>query len=88
METSPRLNGASMIINPGKRKVALRFKTKMLLMTVLELLVGVILVTSIALAIYSGSAEGVGLIALLGILFFYLNGKRTRLSFDLRTLQD
>ena len=77
----------NMSVNPGERKAALSEKRRNLLLVVFESIVGILLAASVILAIYSGTYEGAGLIAMLGILFFFLAGKRRNLSADINSVQ-
>ena len=77
----------NMSVNPGERKAALSEKRRNLLLVVFESIVGIFLAASVILSIYSGTYEGAGLIALLGILFFFLAGKRRNLSADIKSVQ-
>ena len=76
-----------MSVNPGERKAALSEKRRNLLLVVFESIVGIFLAASVILSMYSGTYEGAGLIALLGILFFFLAGKRRNLSADIKSVQ-
>ena len=77
----------NMSVNPGERKAALSEKRRNLLLVVFESIVGIFLAASVILSMYSGTYEGAGLIALLGILFFFLAGKRRNLSADIKSVQ-
>ena len=65
----------NMSVNLGERKAALSEKRRNLLLVVFESIVGILLAASVILAIYSGTYEGAGLIALFDIITSMFTGR-------------